>query len=450
MFSLHVIRTLLLAPFAAIRLRLLAARARRRWKESPAGGHHVLLVSWDFPPMDPTGAHVPSSFARHAVLCGWDVTVICGPCPEEPTAAGLELAESIPPAVQVHHAAQLPVKGFFAHPLIKKALPAVDGGYLTAVAMTETALRCLTQPPSVVIASGPRFSNFLAARWLSQVLGVKLVLQYRDEWTVNTPAFVQNSAEDQWQEQRCLKRADLVTFVSDGKHALYRRSFPHLDTAKLITVPNGWEPFFHERLASATRHLAAAKGRFTLTYTGRWHASLVPLLDALERLFTLHPIWAERLCVVFLGNQLAGNADLMRAFSERHPGALLALPPVPARTALEIQRESSALLLINDHKYDGVVPLKTYDYLCASRPILVFGRQGGAAKIIEDVGAGLVTAVGDAIGLGRALDEFTEGPAERWNTPERKAWAMRHNRAVLVPQILRRMEGLTVQAYSEI
>jgi glycosyltransferase involved in cell wall biosynthesis len=307
-------------------------------------------------------------------------------------------------------------------------LPDIDGGYLNAVALADKAFKALRHdPPSVIVASGPRFANFLAARWLARAFAAHLVLHYRDEWTVNTPAFVQNTPRDREEEALCLEQADLASFVSEGKRDVYCAAFPHLDPAKFMVVPNGWEPYFHEK-AQNTRHLPA--DAFTVTYTGRWHASLAPLLGGFTAALARWPNTAPRLLLVVVGNQLPENERLLAAFRARHPNNILVREATTPTTAIEIQRDSAALLLINDHLYCGVVPLKTFDYLCSGRPILVFGRSGGAAEIVRSLGAGLSVSADEPQAFGDALIALLYQPAA-WDTPERRAWCARHSRAVL-------------------
>ena len=326
------------------------------------------------------------------------------------------------------------------------SVPAIDGGFLNAVALAGCALSKLAlDPPSVVFATGPRFANFVAGRWLADAFRARLVLQYRDEWTVNTPTFVQTGADDRSEEVKCLARADLVSFVSDGKRRLYQEAFA-LDGAKLIAVPNGWEPYFHQRARFDTGHLRAAGNHFTLTYTGRWHASLASVLDAASAALRKRPQRSAPLRLVIMGNQTAENTARMAQFAEHCPRVLMALPAAGPAAAIEAQRESSALLLINDHIYDGIVPLKTFDYLCSRRPILVFGRTGGAAKIVTELGAGLAVDAGDCDGFAHALDTLMKTDPAIWDTPQRRAWAARHNRAMLALSMLDAIEALDRRA----
>jgi len=315
---------------------------------------------------------------------------------------------------------------------------------MDAVALAHTALgRFRDDPPAIVFASGPRFANFLAARWLADAFGAKLVLQYRDEWTVLTPAFVQSSESDRAEEARCLARADLVSFVSQGKESLYRKAFPGIDPGKFVVVPNGWEPYFHERARNDTQHLVP--GPFTLTYTGRWHSSLQPFLGALAGLFERQPKLLRILRIVILGRQLPQNETLLSAFAARFPRTLVSLSAVSPVTAIEIQRESGALLLLNEHIYDGVVPLKTFDYLCSSKPVLVFGRTGGAAKIIQELKAGITVAPDDGVGFETAIQRLIQG-GENWNTPARRDWNARYSRTILTERMLAAMAALSAGA----
>jgi glycosyltransferase involved in cell wall biosynthesis len=406
------------------------------------------MVAWTFPPHHATGVHVPASIAAHAQDVGWDVSVVTSPPPPTPSAAGRELASIIPLQARVHHVSRLiATENCMRIYPMGWSIPAIEGGYLTAIAMVSTALRRLADdPPSAVFGTGPSFVNFVAARLLADAFRAKLILQYRDEWTVNTPSFVQIGSDDRAEEARCLARADLVTFVSEGKKTLYRNAFPEIDSGKLMTLPNGWEPFFHQLARPETNHLEDARGAFTLTYTGRWHTSLAPFLEAVEQTLKREPALQRRLRVVFVGQQTRDNVALLERFEQTMPGVLLVLPGATPTVAIEIQRESSALLLINDHLYDGVVPLKTFDYVNSSRPILVFGKTGGAARIVNELSAGLAVDVRDVPGFAAALSMMMNTEASEWDTQERRAWSAKQNRATLTAQLLHAIEALEERA----
>jgi glycosyltransferase involved in cell wall biosynthesis len=427
------LKSLIATPLALAWWGYVTARLRLVPKKAPSKENSVALISWDFPPNASTGAHLPASFARHAADSGWQVTVICGPGPEAPSAAGLEMAVSVPRNVRVRRVSRLIASEQRTHLYRAWVLPVVDGGYQTGLALALAAVDALADdPPAVVMASGPRFSNFVAARLVAEAFGARLLLQYRDEWTVHTPTFVDASGDDRREELACLARADVVSFVSDGKRDIYRAAFSRY-ARKFIVTPNGWEPHVLKQARNGTEHLP--REFFTITYTGRCHVSLEPLLRCCRDLLANHPRLEGTLRLVFVGDQLPMNMPLMEEFERQHPGVLLVLPAVTPREAIEIQRESSALLLINDYMYEGIVPLKTFEYLCGTQPVLVFGLTGGAARIVDDTRSGISVAADDSAGFETAILAFMSGEQD-WDSAERREWRKRNNRKVLVGEML--------------
>lgn len=427
------LKSLVATPFALAWWAYVNSRMRLSSGKTSKRQNSVVLISWDFPPNASTGVHLPVSFARHAAEAGWRVSVVCGPGPAEPTPAGVELADSIPKEVRIHKVSRL-IAGEHRTHLWRAVMPTLDGGFQNGLALAQATIDALADdPPAVVVASGPRFCNFMAARMVADAFGARLLLQYRDEWTINTPAFVITGSRDHREEPLCLARADVVSFVSDGKRELYRAAFPQIDARKFIVTPNGWEPYTQEQAREGTAHLPP--GKFTITYTGRCHVSIEPFLDCCRALLAARPALAETLRVVLVGDQVPFNNDAMAAFEVDHPGVLLTLPAVTPAEAIEIQRESSVLLLINDYLYEGIIPLKTFEYLCRAQPVLAFGRTGGAARIVEETGAGLSVDKTDVKAFEATILRFMRD-GHSWDTPERQAWRERHSRKALVGEML--------------
>jgi len=83
------------------------------------------------------------------------------------------------------------------------------------------------------------------------------------------------------------------------------------------------------------------------------------------------------------------------------------IPYAPRQTALELQRDSDALLLLIPEaggRGQGVLSGKVFEYLAAERPILAAVPPGGAAaELIERTGAGVVAPPDDVEALKGAL-----------------------------------------------
>jgi glycosyltransferase involved in cell wall biosynthesis len=83
------------------------------------------------------------------------------------------------------------------------------------------------------------------------------------------------------------------------------------------------------------------------------------------------------------------------------------MPYVPRRRSLALQRDSEALLLLIPDaggRGKGVLSGKVFEYLAAERPILAaVPPDGVAAKLIQEIGAGVVAPADDVEALGAAL-----------------------------------------------
>jgi glycosyltransferase involved in cell wall biosynthesis len=79
----------------------------------------------------------------------------------------------------------------------------------------------------------------------------------------------------------------------------------------------------------------------------------------------------------------------------------------PRRQALELQRDSEALLLLIPEaagRGKGVLSGKVFEYLAAERPILAAVPPGGAAAtLIEETGSGVVAPPDDPAAIAEAL-----------------------------------------------
>src|SRR5207244_7291022 len=85
-------------------------------------------------------------------------------------------------------------------------------------------------------------------------------------------------------------------------------------------------------------------------------------------------------------------------------------PYVPRRRALELQRDSDALLLLIPEaggRGRGVLSGKVFEYLAAERPILALvPPEGAAARLLNETGAGVVVPPDDVPAIRSGLEEL--------------------------------------------
>jgi glycosyltransferase involved in cell wall biosynthesis len=300
------------------------------------------------------------------------------------------------------------------------------------------------EPPTHVFASGPVFGNFLVGKHLATHFHVPLCLQYRDEWTVMKPSFVADSNRDRSDEEDCLSRADLVTFVTRGKADLYRAHFPVLRDKRVLVSPNGWDPLVVSKASPTSEHLAHFQGKVVLTFTGRVtnEIPIGPFLKVLADVLDADTDLRQRLVLHLIGDQNEWTQQELAEFASRQPGVIEVRPGVPQSTAVEIMRESAALLLLNNTRYRGVVPLKTFDYLVSGSPVLAFGDTGEAGEIVRETGAGVTIPEGDPVALRLGLRSLISTPRGDWNGVARKKWCERNNREQLCSVLLSEIDAI--------
>jgi len=146
--------------------------------------------------------------------------------------------------------------------------------------------------------------------------------------------------------------------------------------------------------------------------------------------------------LLVVGSQTLGTATRLERFAAQYPGILELRPAMPQVSAFEIMRESTMLLLLNNTRYPGVVPLKTFDYMASGTPILVFGTAGAGGGVVASTAAGVQISENDTQALAAGFDILRSRPRSEWNGPRREAWCAEHNRSVLFERLLCEIDAL--------
>jgi hypothetical protein len=175
----------------------------------------------------------------------------------------------------------------------------------------------------------------------------------------------------------------------------------------LVTVSPIWAEQLRQRHRTDTRVVyngyaeedfprrppQSAQGEeLTIRYTGSIYQGFRDPSAVFAAIGLLPDPLRNRVTVEFYGDASDEVIDL--AAKHRISDRIAAWPPVPYRTALELQVEADILLLLqwSDKRDEGNLPNKIFEYLYARRPILFIGyEQGVAARLIRERGAGLVS-----------------------------------------------------------
>jgi glycosyltransferase involved in cell wall biosynthesis len=378
----------------------------------------VLLVTLYFPPAGGGGVQRPLKLATHLPAFGIETHVLAPDDPKwvhrddelvAPSQAWVHRAHYVGPsgrrpADELHGTEGLERLATQARLLGRRLLvPDENVSWnLTAIPAATRIVRdegidavITTSPPNSIHLIGAAVKRMTGARWVADLRDSVAAHPHRRTESLAVRAKETTAAGVAHLVARC---ADSIVAASEAIAEETRSLEPR---AEVTTIPNGCD--FDDFAGLEYRRA----DRFRITHAGSFFGkrSPRPFLQALAD---------SRLDVVarFVGD--FRPADREWAESLGLGDRLELLPYASHRHALELQRESDALLLLipeADGRGRGVLSGKVFEYLAAERPILAaVPPDGAAAELIRDVGAGVVAPPEDVGAIGDAL----AGLVERW------------------------------------
>jgi glycosyltransferase involved in cell wall biosynthesis len=370
-----------------------------------------------FPPAGGGGVARPLKLATHLPELGIETHVLA---PDDPKWVARDDELDIPPQAHVHRAryvgprGRLPAEELHGLEGVDRMLrqAALFGRRLllpdefvtwglTAIPAARRIVR--DERIDVVVTTSPPASVNLIGAAVKQSTGAPWVADLRDSVAANPDRRVDRLAVRLKEQGQALvarlvaKQADAVVTVSDA----ISQEMRELGAERVETIPNGCD---FEDFAGLEYHRG---DRFRITHTGSFfgHRDPRPFLTALAR--------ADGDVVVrFVGGMRTAD----REFAEELGlgDRLEVVPHVSRRSALELQRDSDALLLLLPEAggRGRTVPSgKIYEYLAAERPILAaVPTDGVAADLVRSAGSGVVVAPDDV----EALSSAIAGLRKRW------------------------------------
>lgn len=398
---------------------------------------HVLLLASSFPPRTDGGVYRPTALVKYGVKLGWKFSVVTLPAPSSSTEAGRELLSEVPSEVRVERlSSPLPEPSH-------KLFPRISGGLSTALAMVALVrARFVSNPPAVVMATGPFFSTFVAALFITRQFGAKLVLDYRDEWTECPFEFVNLGNVDRWWEKRCLTQADAVVFVTDTLHEHHKQVFAELRDKQTLVIRNGWDMSRQAGDPAMSTAVYPNSNLRHISFVGTLGNFNMPdsFLRCIEKVLDAEPALADSLRLRFVGRKSPAAEQSLAAF--RYPHLLECAEHLPKRKADEMMRESSVLLLLNPPALAGCLSGKLYEYVASGRPILVYGCGGESAGIVEDLNSGAVVPSDDDVAMQKALRHFDQWHPQQDHEARRDQWLLAHSRSAMAKRMCDLFESL--------
>jgi glycosyltransferase involved in cell wall biosynthesis len=374
----------------------------------------LLLATLYFPPAGGGGVQRPLKFAAHLPALGIETHVLAPEDPrwihvdpelEPPTQAWIHRVRYLgprgrKPAEELHGSRGLERASRQARLAFRRVLvPDENVSWnLTAIPAAIQIVRSegidvvmTTSPPTSVHLIGAAVKRATGARWVADLRDSIVAHPHRRTDSVAVRAKEQTK---QGMARLVARSADAIVAVSDAIAAEARGFSPR---GRVVAIANGCD---FDDFAGLPYHRAE---RFRITHTGSFFGKRDPRpfltalaesgLDAVARFVgdfrSADREWAERL-------ELGDRLELV--------------PYAPRRVALELQRDSEALLLLIPEaggRGRGVLSGKVFEYLASERPILAaVPPDGAAAALIRETGAGVVAPPDDVPALREALADL--------------------------------------------
>ncbi len=404
----------------------------------------VLLVSFFFPPTGGGGLPRALKFAEHLPELGIETHVLA---PERSRWIYSD-ATPEPAAAHVHRARFLGPKGRRAGDelygrtgldrvlrktaLLPRRLLVPDEHVAWNLTAIPAAVRIARREGiDVVLTSSPPSSLHFVGAAVKQATGARWVADLRDSMLANpdrrteSPLVRGKERTERTVARLVARQADSIVVAAESIGAEMERLRPR---GRVLTVANGCD--FDDFAGLEYR----PGERFRITHTGTFlgRRDAQPFLRALETC-------DQEVTARFVGD--FRPADREWVDRKGLNGKIELHPWVSRQRALELQRDSEALLLLlpkAGRRGAGVLSAKLFEYLAARRPILAaVPPEGSAAELVRRTGAGVVAPPDDAEAIGAAL----AGLVSKWQAgtlvgPEERPELSRHRRAEELAELL--------------
>jgi glycosyltransferase involved in cell wall biosynthesis len=374
----------------------------------------ILLVSLYFPPAGGGGVQRPLKFAAHLPALGIETHVLAPDDPKwlhrdddlrPPTQAWVHRVRFLGPGggrpAEALHGREGLERVTTQAGLLARRLLVPDASVSWVLTATPAAIRLVRREKiDAVVTTSPPGSVHVIGAAVKRATGVHWVADLRDSLVAH-PHRRSDSTATRLKERSAqgvarlvARSADAIVSVSDAIAEEARTLDPK---GQVVTIPNGCD---FDDFAGLDYRPAQ---RFRITHTGSFFGKRSPRqflsalagsgLDVVARFVgdfrTADREWAEQLG---LGDRL----ELHPFTSRRH--------------ALELQRDSEALLLLIPDaggRGRGVLSGKVFEYLAAERPILAaVPPDGAAAELLRESGVGVVVPPDDEEAISAALAEL--------------------------------------------
>ncbi len=376
---------------------------------------NVLIVSYDYPPVNTIGALRIGKFVKYLPEFGWEPIVLTV---NENKALSLSLSiepvdaitvrtpyfsvlstvtesladrNEIPNKTCRHVCRNVCRKVIHRLACIISNIPLVRAIPLNGIGWLPYGIRSGKQTirskqiDILFSSSNPPVCHIIASR-LCKRTKIPWVAEFRDLWSLSHYNKLRglSSLCQRRIEKLIIHNSRCLVTVSEP----LAKDLEELHSKEVLTITNGYdeEDFLGE---------VSLISKFTITYTGKVYYSWqdpTPLFQALSEMKRERSISVDDVEVRFYGINVDETiSPLIQEYSLQDVVKIYGL--VPYRESLMRQRESTLLLLLtwNNPVDKGIYTGKVFEYLGAGRPILAIGLNGQVVdELLTKTGSGIV------------------------------------------------------------
>lgn len=383
---------------------------------------NVLMILFNFPPCGAVGSFRGIRFIKNLHTCKWFPYVLA-PVNGYYSHYDYELQETINEYCCIHRTKWFPHFWLFkkkqtselsryGRMLIRiwDRILIPDGKMSWCFNSLSSALKIIKKNGiKIVYVSGGPFSAMVFGALIKKYHNVKLVLDYRDPWTLSAKTMqkqnilknIINKGIENW----VLKQADKVIMNTDQLVTRYQEIFPSIPKEKYFTITNSYDES-HKALYEKIPDSNTDKDLFRIVYAGNFYGNRSPtkFFEAISLVVRNSPALKNSLRFLYVGTDKIepympeinkyGLSEIIN-FHER----------VSSLEVLRYYKDADVLLLINSYGEgnDVFIPQKTFDYLMTGKPILCLTQNGALKKLLENAANVLIADPEDSSEIADAI-----------------------------------------------
>lgn len=371
---------------------------------------NLFIISYSFPPANAPAAQRPYSIAHYLGLEGFNVSVLS--CKNQESSLGIGLHDNKKPKSFKHYQVRgFSIKGFSSSIIEhenkkiikagKKKTVSILGRFFfpdKAISWFPFALVWILFHPrkfikTALITTSPLATNHLLGLIVKFLYRTYWIADFRDFHYIHNEEY--NKAESNSKlhhklERQVIKRADKIVFVSESMKRLYAEAYSKFSN-KFHVIYNGYYPeeILDENLNSKNKFSSMP---IKIFYAGSFYKGVrspFPLVEALQKLIDDGVLELTDVII-----EIAGNIDaelLIQLEKYQLYQQIIFIGQIPRKKVLEKLADSHLLWLIVGEaiNHSAGIPLKSFEYVASTRPILCFAPEGTeTTNMIEELNAG--------------------------------------------------------------